>query len=255
MTMLEQITKGKESKPPRILVYGENGIGKSSFAAQAPNAVFIQTENGLGEIECAKFPLAQTYDDVLNAIGVLYKENHNYQTLVIDTLDWLEQLIWARVCEKFNVTCIEKADGGYAKGYTHALHYWRQIKEGLDALREQRGMSIIQLAHAKVEKFDDPESLSYDRYSPRLHKLAAALLCDWNDAVLFATRKFRTQSEDAGFNRTRTIAVPVGKDGGDRILRTVVSPACIAKNRYGFDPEFPLSWEAVQAGIVQHMQS
>ena len=112
------------------------------------------------------------------------------------------------------VTSIEKVDGGYSKGYMHALTHWREIVELLNALRNDRGMVVVLIAHAKVEKFEDPESAAYDRYSPRLHKHAAALVCEWCDAVLFATRKFRTQSEDAGFNRKRAIANAIGKDGG-----------------------------------------
>lgn len=105
-------------------------------------------------------------------------------------------------------------------------------------------MVILMIAHSKVERFEDPESSPYDRYSPRLHKHAAALVSEWADAVLFATRKIRTQSEDAGFNRKRTIAHAIGKDGGDRVLRCVGGPSCVAKNRYGIIEELPLSWPA-----------
>ncbi|MCS7017287.1 MAG: ATP-binding protein, partial [Gemmatales bacterium] len=119
----------------------------------------------------------------------------------------------------------EKADGGYARGYTHAVTHWREVVDQLNLLRSQRGMVVVLIAHAKVEKFEDPETPPYDRYSPRLHKHAAALVCEWSDAVLFATRKFRTQSEDAGFGRKRTIAQPIGKDGGERILRCIGGPS------------------------------
>ena len=113
-------------------------------------------------------------------------------------------------------------------------------------------MVIMLIAHAKVEKFEDPEAPPYDRYSPRLHKHAAALVSEWSDAVLFATRKFRTQSEDGGFGRKRTIAHAVGKDGGERVIRTVGGPSCVAKNRYGLTEELPLSWNAfVNALTVQ----
>ena len=105
-------------------------------------------------------------------------------------------------------------------------------------------MAVIGVAHAKIEKFEDPEASSYDRHAPRLHKHASALLCEWSDAVLFATRKFRTQSEDAGFNRQRTIARPIGADGGERVLRCVGGPACVAKNRFGITGDLPLAWAA-----------
>jgi hypothetical protein len=186
---------------------------------------------------------------VRTALAELRTEQHDYETVVIDSLDWLERMIWDQVCQETGAKSIEKADGGYARGYTHALTYWRDIVEGLNALRNGRGMVVVLIAHAKVEKFEDPESSPYDRYSPRLHKHAAALLSEWSDAVFFATRKIRTQTEDAGFNRKRTIAHALGKDGGERILRTVGGPSCIAKNRFGIAEDLPLSWAAFLASL------
>lgn len=110
---------------------------------------------------------------------------------------------------------------------------------------------IILLAHAKVERFEDPEEAAYDRYSPRLNKHAAALVSEWCDAVLFATRRIVTKTEDAGFNRKRAKATAVGKDGGERVLRCVGGPSAIAKNRYSLPAELPLDWSALAAGIFQ----
>jgi hypothetical protein len=157
--------------------------------------------------------------------------------------------LWDAVCIEYGVKSIEKADGGYAKGYTHALVYWRRVVDLLNALRNDRQMVVLLVAHTKIEKFEDPESSAYDRYSPRLHKHAAALLCEWCDAVLFATRKIRTQTEDAGFNRKRTIANAIGKHGGERILRCVGGPSCVANNRFGIVEELPLSWAAFMTAL------
>jgi hypothetical protein len=251
MNLLNSIQRGQQSMPPRILVYGTEGIGKSTLAANAPNPIFIQTEDGLGEITCDKFPLATTFDDVVAPLNELAVSDHTYQTVVIDSLDWLERLIWDAVCREYRTNSIEKADGGYQRGYVHALTYWRKTVDGLQRLRLTKGMAIILIAHAKVEKFDDPESATYDRYSPRLQKHAAALVNEWCDAVLFATRKFRTETEDRGFGRERTIAVGLGAAGGERVLRTVGSPACIAKNRYDLPAELPLSWPDLFAGLTR----
>src|SRR5690606_29301093 len=121
------------------------------------------------------------------------------------------------------------------------------VLDYLNLLRA-RGMVVILVAHSKVERFEDPESSPYDRYSPRLNKHAAALIKEWCAAVLFPTSKMRTQSEDAGFNRKRTVAHAIGKDGGERVMRAYGSPSCVAKNRYGIAEELPLSWSAfVQA--------
>jgi hypothetical protein len=235
-----------------VLVYGTPGIGKSTFAAGAPHPIFIPTEDGLDEIDCARLPLATTLDEVLAALAELRTQPHDYETVVLDSLDWLERLIWDKVCAEFGVKNIEKADGGYARGYTHALTHWREVIDSLNLLRNQRGMVIVLIAHAKIEKFEDPESPPYDRYSPRIHKHAAALVTEWCDAVLFATRKMRTQTEDAGFGRKRTTAHAVGKDGGERVLRCVGGPGCLAKNRYGLTEEIPLSWAAFVAALTTH---
>ena len=244
MSVLATIQRGRAAKPPRILLYGVEGIGKSTFGSQAPNPVFVQTEDGLDEIDCNRFPLATTYDAVVTALTELRVQPHDFESVVIDSLDWLERLVWDKLCAESGVDSIEKVDGGYSKGYTHALTFWREIIERLNGLRNDRGMVVVLIAHSKVERFEDPESSPYDRYSPRLHKHAAALVSEWSDAVLFATRKVRTQTEDAGFNRKRTTAFAIGKDGGERILRCVGGPSCVAKNRYGITQELPLSWAA-----------
>ena len=240
MGMLDTIQSGRENRPPRIMIYGSEGVGKSTFAASAPNPVFIQTEDGLGELDCRKFPLAHSLSEVLAQLTALRDEQHDFQTVVIDSADWLERLIFDEVCREYGVRNIEKADGGYGKGYTHALTHWRKVVNLLQELRDKRGMMVILVAHAKVERFEDPENAAYDRYTPRLNKHAASLIAEWVDAVLFANKKFRV-TKDAS---DRAIAAPIGADGGERIIRTVGSPACIAKNRYGLPGEIALSWTA-----------
>jgi hypothetical protein len=228
-------------------------VGKSTTASQTPMPIFISTEDGLGEIDCHKFPLAQSLQDVLDALDVLRSEPHNYQSVIIDTADWLEKLIWDDLCKQYGVSSIEKVDGGYGKGYVHALGYWRQIIDRLTKLRDERNMMVMLLAHAKIERFEDPEESAYDRYSPRLNKHAAALMSEWCDAVLFATRKFVTKTETGAFNKTRNKAVAVGANGGERILRCVGGPACVAKNRYGLPTELPLDWNILASGIYAQM--
>lgn len=254
MSNLKAIQTGKQNLPPRFLIYGTEGIGKSTLASQAPSAIFIQTEDGLREIDCAKFPRAKTLRDVESAINTLMTEEHSFQTVVIDTADWLEQLIWDGLCEQYGVSSIEKVDGGFARGYIHALTPLRRILDGLDILNERKQMCVILLAHHKVEKFDDPVHGAYDRYSPRLHKHANAVLKEWADGVLFATQKVITKSEDAGFNRTRTLAAGLGKNGGERVLLCIGCPSYVAKNRYNLPMELPLSWKALMAALTANRQ-
>lgn len=247
MKLMDQITSGPRPAPRRTMLYGVQGIGKSTFGSMAEGAIFITTEDGLGRINCASFPLATQYEHVLAALGELYTEPHSFRTVVIDSLDWLEQLIWAEVCRKRNVESIE--DIGYAKGYTFALTQWREVLAGLDALRNQRSMAVILLAHSKIEKFENPETDSYDRYVPRLHKLAAATVMEWCDEVLFATYKVFTKATDEGFNRTRNQGIGTG----ERVLRTTERPAHVAKNRLNLPDEIPLDYRqyaALQSGAA-----
>ena len=236
MKLLGQVQSGRRPAPRRVMLYGTHGIGKSTFGAMTPKPIFIQTEDGLGEIDCDRFPLAETFDQAIEALSELYSEKHPYRTIVVDTLDWLERLIWADVCRKRMVENIE--DIGYAKGYVFALTQWREFIEGLTALRNDRKMMVLLLAHAKIERFENPETESYDRYVPRLHKLASAVVQEWCDEVLFATYKVYTKTSDEGFNRKKA----KGKGTGERVVYTTERPAYVAKNRLNLPDELPLDW-------------
>jgi hypothetical protein len=243
MGLLEKVMCGKAPAPRRVMLYGTHGIGKSTFASCAPKPIFLQTEDGLGEIDCDKLPLVTSFAEAMGALSELYTEQHPYQTIVVDSLDWLERIIWAEVCRKRNVENIEEI--GYAKGYVFSLTQWREFLEGLSALRADRGMTAVLIAHARIERFENPETESYDRYVPRLHKLAAAIVQEWCDEVLFATYKVYTKQSDEGFNRKRT----QGVGSGERIIRTQERPAHVAKNRLNLPDELPLDWNT----YAQHM--
>ena len=146
MALLQNVIKGRQPVPPRLMIYGSEGVGKSTFAANAPKAVFIQTEDGLSEIDCARLPLVGSFEELLTQLKAIRDEEHDYQTLCLDSLDWTERLVWDRVCADYGVKCIEKADGGYGKGYTHALTYWRQIIALLNEIRAKRNMAVVLIA-------------------------------------------------------------------------------------------------------------
>jgi len=240
-TLIQQVQKGRRPKPRRVLLYGTQGIGKSTFGAMAESPIFVPTEDGLGDIDCESFPLAQSLGQVMASLEALYTSEHPYKTVVIDSLDWLERLIWAEVCSDRSVESIE--DVGYAKGYTYAIDKWRQVLGALDALRSDRGMGVILIAHATIEKFDNPETEPYDRYSPRLPTLARALVQEWCDEVLFATYRVHTRKVDEGFNKAKHQGIGTG----ERIIRTVERPAHVAKNRIGLPAEFPLDYRVFAA--------
>ena len=236
MTLLETIQTGKDPKPRRVLLYGLAGIGKTTWGSMAEKPIFIQTEDGTGDVGADRFPMATSFDDVMQQLATLYTAEHDYKTVVIDSLDHLERLIFADVCQKRGVDSIE--DIGYAKGYVFALAQWRRVLEGLDALRNDRGMEVILIAHATIEKFADPENEAYDRYAPKLHKHASPLVQEWCDEVLFATHKVHTTKTDEGFNKTRTRGV----GASERVVRTTYRPAHVAKNRLNLPDELPLDY-------------
>ena len=240
MGLMDSVTRGRTAQPPRLLVYGVEGVGKSSWAASAPSPIFISTEDGLSEIDTAKMPLCTDFDMVVRQLGAVLAEDHDFRTLCVDSLDWLERLIWDAVCAEYGAKNIERVDGGYGHGYVIALTYWRRVIALLDRIRAERRMGVILIAHSKVETFQDPENGPYDRYSPRLYKSACALVSEWVDAVLFASHRIRVGDGKAA---------PVGAGGGERRLRTAGSPACVAKNRYGLPDEIPLSWDAFAAAL------
>lgn len=246
-SLMQTVMRGPTPRPPRIVVYGTPGVGKSTLAASTPAPVFIQTEDGLGRIDAAKFPLCRSLADVLAQLAAVRDEQHEFRTLVVDSLDWLERLIWDKVCKDWNVTAIEKVDKGYGKGYNYALTEWRTVVSLLDEIREKRGMMIFLVAHSKTEKFEDPEQGTYDRWSPRLYKTANSLFYDWADAVLFASAQFMVGDDGK--------AKPLGSDGGRRVLRAVGGPAVIAKNRYSLPPEIPLQrengWQVLSEAIFK----
>jgi hypothetical protein len=241
---LASLQRTRSSRPPRLVVYGSHKIGKSTFAASAPAPVFIQTEDGLDGIETTAFPLAQTFDDVMSAIATLYSEQHEYQTVVLDSLDWAERLIWAHTAQKHAKTDIEAF--GYGKGYMFAADYWRELLDGLNALRNERGMAVICLAHHAIKRFDAPDIEPYDRYQIKLHERASALVQEWADVIGFANYEVFTAKSDVGFNKDVTRGVTTGR----RLLYLTERPAFQAGNRYGMPDSVELSWQAFLAAYA-----
>lgn len=234
MNLLSQLQVGKRPAPRRCMIHGVQGVGKSTFGASARKPVFIQTEDGLGEIDCIKFPLARSFAEVMAGLTELASQPHDFETVVVDSLDWLERLIWQEVCAAENVSNIEKI--GFQKGYTFALNYWRKFLDALDVLRCERpsgGMAVILIAHTKIEKFQTPEDSAFDRFTPRLHKLAASVVMEWCDEVFFAT--YSTASDP---KKIKNVTAP------ERVMRTCEGPTHVAKNRLNMPYELPLEWTA-----------
>lgn len=236
-SMLSRISKTSEThRPRRVLLYGTHGIGKSTFGSCAESPVFVPTEDGLQDLECTAFPLAKCYSDVMQACYELATEEHEFKTLVLDSVDWLERLIWRQVCEEGGKA--EIGEFGFSKGYERAVAKWDEWLSVLEKCNTERGMMVVLIGHAKIEKFNNPETDPYDRYSPRLHKAASAIIQEWCDEVLFANYKVYTKEADSGFNKTATRGI----GSGDRVIKTTERPSHMAKNRLGMPDEIPLAF-------------
>lgn len=246
---LSQLTRTIAPKPPRILIHGVAGVGKTTFAAGACKPVVIQTEDGLGTLDVPHFPLARTFDQVIEGLAALYTEDHDFKTVIVDSVDWLEPLVWAKACRDNGWISIE--DAGYGKGYVAALNLWRQYLDGLNALRDDRGMTVVQIAHTDIKRFDSPEHDPFDRYVIKLHTRAAALLQEHSDIVLFANYRISTVKADVGFNKKINRAV----GSGERVMHTVERPAFLAKNRYALPETLPLQWQAFAQAMPEALQA
>lgn len=243
MISLSSLQKNKP-KAPRIIIYGDAGLGKTTFAVSAPKPVVIQTEDGLGTLDATSFPLASSYEDVMEMLGSLFTEEHEFQTLVLDSLDWLEPLIWQRVCQDNKVESIERL--GFGKGYVEAIYHWRSFFDGITALRDHKNMTIIMTAHNEIKRVEDPTLPAYERHDLKLHKRASAIAEEFADIILFASSQVTTVTEDAGFNSKRIRAVNVG----ERIMHSVGQPAFLAKSRFPLPPTMPLSWKAFAQALT-----
>lgn len=238
--MLNAIRKTKRVSPRRIVLYGTPGIGKTTWAAMAPKPIFIQTEDGLDEIEAEAFPLCESLADFYKFAGALAQEDHDYKTIAIDSADWLEKLLERHICEEAEKDTI--ADLGFGKGYKKLAVEWEEILNKLKRLSTDKGMHIILIAHSKVERFECPINGGYDRYSLNLDKRTAPLLKEWATEVLFANYKTYVTKEETGFGQERSRAIGTG----ERVVHTAERPTHMAKCRLPLPEPLPLDFRAFE---------
>ena len=237
-SLLDTVTSGVQPRPRKVVLYGVQGIGKSTWAAGAPSPIFLNLEDGLADIECNSFPVAKEFDEVMAQLASLYSGQHDYKTVVVDSFDWLEMLTWKDVCLKGGKDSI--ADFGFGKGYASAAGMIKRVLDALTSLRNVTGLNTIVIAHAKIEKFENPMLDSYDRYSPKLHKAASALMTEWADEVFFANYQTAVRKSKEKFGNERALPVSTG----ERVIYTYEQPGFIAKNRLALPATLPLEWAA-----------
>lgn len=234
-----QITRGKRARAQRVVIYGPEGIGKSSFAAQFPEPLFIDTEGSTDNMDVARMDDKPTsYTMLKNQIAFVKANPTCCKTLIIDTIDWAESLIVEDVCAQHGKKGIE--DFGYGNGYTYVREEMGRFLNLLQDLIEV-GINIVLTAHAQMRKFEQPDEMgAYDRYELKLGKKTssqtAPLVKEWADMVLFANYKTVVMTTDTKKKKAT---------GGKRVLYTEHHPAWDAKNRHGLPPELPLDYASI----------
>lgn len=228
------ITRGPRLRALGVVLYGPEGIGKTTLASQFPKPVFIDLENGSDTMDVARTDTPKSFNDVLNLMTLIQTEAE-FQTVVIDTADKLEQLVTAHVLEAHHLNSIE--DAGYGKGYTYIAEemtrFLRKCGDLIDA-----GKNVVIVAHAAMRKFEQPDEMgAYDRWELKLSKKSAPLVKEWADMVLFLNYKTTVITDDKTKSKKAM--------GGKRVMYTTHHPAWDAKNRFGLDDMLPMEFEAI----------
>lgn len=229
-----QITKGVVNKAIKSVIYGPEGVGKSSFAAQYPDPLFIDTEDSTTHMDVARLPKPTSWPMLLSQIEFVFK-NRPCQTLVIDTADWAERLCKEFIMSTKKLKSMEDLD--YGKAYTILTEEWGRTLNRLQDLVNS-GINVVITAHAKLRKFEQPDEMgAYDRWEMKLEKGPAGLTKEWADMLLFANYK-TTVITDSKTKSKKGV-------GGDRMMYTSHHPAWDAKNRFWLDDELPFLYESI----------
>ena len=229
-----QIIRGKQKTALKVVVYGPEGIGKSTFAAQFPNPLFIDTEGGTKHMDVARTPKPTSWVMLLGLVKECIADPSLCGTLIIDTMDWAELLCSRYVCDKAQKKSIEEF--GYGKGYTYLMEEFGSLLNTLNELVE-RGVNVVVTAHAKMRKFEQPDELgAYDRWEMKLSAKTAPLVKEWADMVLFANYKTFAVKTENGKTKGQ---------GGERRMYTTHHPCWDAKNRFGLPGEMPFDYAGI----------
>ena len=231
------ITKGKQKSAIRLVAYGAEGVGKSTFASNFPEPLFIDIEGGTKQLDVARFPTPTKWAELLEEIDAVIAEPEVCRTLVIDTIDRAEVLLINALLEEGRVDSIEKYGGGYGKGYT-ALQE-RFLKDFLNRLDRliAKGVNVVLLAHAQMRKLESPEDPPYDRWELKVSKKVAPIVKEWADILLFMNYEVMVVEEN---NRAKA------KGKAKRKMHANHRPTYDAKNRYGLPDDMDLSFEPLR---------
>lgn len=263
MSLLNQVQKGRKLKPLAIMLHAPHGIGKSTFATEAPNPIYIGNEEN-DELDVSRFKTSVWVDEknkdnpnaLVNVLESLLNEDHDYKTLVVDTVDGLEQIAEQYILSQKGAEgkTMATAFGGYGKAYEKMANMFLNIKDNyLIPLRDKKGMNIVLLCHSEKVKHEEAMTLtSYDHYEVALHKKTKHLFEDWVSAILFANHYLVRAETNSGKEYAEGI-------DGMRIIYTEERPSHVAKNRFNlpYEIDFPKhgTWEVIKNHILDHYKT
>lgn len=249
---LSSLKKTTPPKDPIVFLYGVAGVGKDTLAAEFPNPILLRTpeENPPEGVEISTFPdEIADFDSLMEAVTVLFTEEHTFGTLIISAMSGIARIIEAETCKREGWKTLE--DPGYGKGYVAADAVWDELIAGIRALRSEKAMKIVLIGHTEIKNFDDPASTSYSRYNPSLHKRAADRLLAAADIIAFLNHRVSIKTEKGAFGADKKEA----NGAGVRMIYLEERPGFIAKNRYSMPAEIRFDKGKGYAALAKYLPS
>jgi len=235
MSVFDRLVTTKSTNPPVSLLYGVDGVGKTSLAAEWPGPIlYLPTEGERppSDVELTTPGTVESFHGLLDIFGELLDSEHDFKTVIVDSLDGLEPLVWSATCQRLGIASIEEA--GYGKGYIEADTEWKDYLGGVSAL-SRAGIYVVQLAHPEIVRFDSPTTDPYSRYTIKLHKRANALVREQADIVAFMNYRVSLKEKEVGFNKK----VSHAEGGNERLVHFNEKAGFTAKNRYSMPDSVP----------------
>ncbi|RVO55177.1 ATP-binding protein [Sinorhizobium meliloti] len=241
MSVFDKLRSSKRKTPPVLALYGIGGVGKTTLAGEFPDALYLHTsgEETPVDIDIPAIEI-ESYDEMIEAFSTLLTEAHPYKSVIIDSLDAFEKMLWAATCARMGWDTIDSNDKGsptaFGKGYLEADNDWLEYMGGARAL-SRSGVNVVQILHCKVKSFNDPLLDPYDRYRPKLQDRATDIIMEKSDALLFMSKRASIKQVDKGFGKKENKAV--GMSGGERVIYTDERAGFLAKNRLNMPATIP----------------
>lgn len=223
---IKKLKSSKSVDPPVTLIYGVDGVGKTTLAAEWPDPIYLPTqgETTPSDLDLPTPGVIENYNALMDVFAELLTEEHEFKTVIVDSVDGLEGLMWGETCDRLGVSSIEEP--GFGKGYVEADKEWKEFLEACAAMK-MAGLNVVLLAHPEIIRFDSPVTDPYSRFTIKLHKRANALIREQVDIVAFLNYRVSIKEKEVG--RDKKVA---RGEGRERLIYLSEAPGYLAKNRY-----------------------